>query len=183
MKKILLLIAFVVCANFSTAQTKVGEVTLPNKLSLSGEEMQLNGAGIREKMWIDLYVGGLYVQTKSTNANSIINADAAMAIKLHIVSRMVSQSKMIGAVTEGFENSSTGKATAAEKASFIACFNDEITKEDVYDIAYANGKTIVYKNGKQKGSVSGLEFKKALFGIWLGKKPADKNLKKGMLGK
>lgn len=183
MKKIVLLIAFVICANITMAQTKVGDATLPNKVTLSGEEMELNGAGMREKMWIDLYAGGLYVQAKSNDADGIINSDAPMAMKLYIVSGMVSQSKMIGAVTEGFENSSSGKATSSEKAAFIACFNDEITKEDIFDIAYANGKTIVYKNGLEKGTISGLEFKKALFGIWLGKKPADKDLKKGMLGK
>jgi len=183
MKKILFLIAFVICANVSMAQTKVGDVTLPNTVTLSGEEMNLNGAGMREKMWIDLYAGGLYVQTKSSDAVEIINADASMAIKLHIVSGMVSQDKMIGAVTDGFEKSTLGKATTADKAAFIACFNDEITKKDVFDIVYSGGKTTVYKNGKEKGSVKGLEFKKALFGIWLGKKPADKDLKKGMLGK
>ena len=183
MKKLVLLVAFVICANVSMAQTKVGDVTLPNKVTLSGEDMSLNGAGMREKMWIDLYAGGLYTQTKSSDASAVINSDAPMAMKLHIVSGMVSQEKMIGAVTDGFENSSVGKATVADKAAFIKCFNDEITKEDVFDISYANGVTTVYKNGKEKGTVAGLEFKKALFGIWLGKKPADKDLKKGMLGK
>jgi hypothetical protein len=183
MKKLVLLVAFVICANMSTAQTKIGDVTLPNEVTLSGEEMTLNGAGMREKMWIDLYAGGLYVQTKSSDATKVINSDAPMAMKLHIVSGMVSQSKMIGAVNDGFENSTIGKATVAEKAAFIKCFNDEITKADVFDIAYANGVTTVYKNGEEKGTVAGLEFKKALFGIWLGKKPADKDLKKGMLGK
>jgi len=182
MKKIVFLIAFVVCANVSLAQTKVGDVTLPNTVTLSGEEMNLNGAGMREKMWIDLYVGGLYVQTKSSNAASLINADAPMAMKLHIVSGMVSQEKMIGAVTDGFEKSTIGKASTAEKTAFIACFNDEITKGDVFDIVYAAGKTTVFKNEKEKGTIVGLEFKKALFGIWLGEKPADKDLKKGMLG-
>jgi len=33
------------------------------------------------------------------------------------------------------------------------------------------------------GTVKGLDFKKALFAIWLGKKPADSGLKDGMLGK
>ena len=41
----------------------------------------------------------------------------------------------------------------------------------------------VYKNGAKKGSIDGHDFKKALFGIWLGKKPADDDLKEGMLGK
>jgi len=183
MRKIVFLIALMICTNVAVAQTKVGDVTLPNTVTLSGEEMNLNGAGMREKMWIDLYAGGLYVQTKSSDAAVVINADAPMAMKLHIVSGMVSQSKMIGAVTDGFENSTSGKATTVERADFIACFNEEITKKDVFDIVYAAGNTKVYKNGKEKGSVGGLEFKKALFGIWLGKKPADKDLKKGMLGK
>ncbi len=183
MKNLLLVFALIVSTNFTTAQTKVGDVTLPNKVTLSGESMELNGAGMREKLWFDLYVGALYVQTKSSNANTVINSDAPMAIKLHIVSSMVSQSKMVGAVKEGFENSTTGKATAAEKAMFVACFNNEITAGNVFDIVYANGKTVVYKNGKKKGSIAGLAFKKALFGIWLGSVPADKDLKKGMLGK
>ena len=35
----------------------------------------------------------------------------------------------------------------------------------------------------KKGTIEGLDFKKALFGIWLGNKPADDDLKAGMLGK
>ena len=31
-------------------------------------------------------------------------------------------------------------------------------------------------------AIEGLDFKKAVFGIWLGKEPADSNLKEGMLG-
>ena len=182
MKKIVILVMLVFSANAIQAQTKVGDVTLPNTVTLLGEELSLNGAGMREKMWIDLYAGGLYVQTKSKKAQVIIDSDSPMAMKLQIVSGLVSQEKMIGAVTEGFENSNSGKATKADKAAFIACFNDEIVKEDVFDIVYASGKTVVFKNGKEKGSVNGLEFKKALFAIWLGDKPADKDLKKGMLG-
>ena len=66
---------------------------------------------------------------------------------------------------------------------FKGFFNDEIVEGTIFDIVYVNGKTTVYRNGKEKGSVAGLAFKKALFGIWLGKKPADKDLKQGMLGK
>ena len=40
----------------------------------------------------------------------------------------------------------------------------------------------VYKDGKEVGMIEGLDFKKALFGIWLGAKPADKGLKNEMLG-
>ena len=42
---------------------------------------------------------------------------------------------------------------------------------------------LIYKNNKDMGIMPGLDFKQALFGIWLCNKPADKDLKKGMLGK
>ena len=183
MKKVLFLLVFTFTIISTFAQTKVGDVTLPNIETFSDQELVLNGAGMREKMWIDLYAGGLYVQSKTSDANSIINADKPMAMKLHIVSRLVSQEKMVSAVNEGFEKSSHGKASATEKAQFIACFKDEISSGNIFDIVYLNGKTTVYKNGTEKGFVSGLEFKKALFSIWLGKKPVDKDLKNGMLGK
>lgn len=70
--------------------------------------MTLNGAGVREKFWMDMYAGGLYLQNKSGNASEIMNEDEAMAIKLHIVSKMITSKRMIDAVTEGFENSTGG---------------------------------------------------------------------------
>lgn len=183
MKNILALLMLFAATNLTIAQTTVGDATLPNTVTFSETNLQLNGAGMREKMWIDLYAGGLYLTNKSSNASTIIDADEPMAMKLHIVSGLVTQEKMVKAVNEGFEKSSTGKASAAEIKKFKGFFNDEIVDGTILDIVYVNGSTTVYRNGKEKGSVAGLAFKKALFGIWLGNKPADKDLKKGMLGK
>ena len=182
-KTIIVIFTLLVNVSFLTAQTKVGDVTLPNETVLQGEKLILNGAGMREKMWIDLYAGGLYLQTKSNSSDEVVSKDAPMAIKLEIVSSMVSQSKMIGAINEGFEKSTIGAATADQKSKFTTCFSDEIVQGDIFDIVYANNTITVLKNGKSKGSLTGLEFKKTLFGIWLGNNPADKDLKKAMLGK
>jgi hypothetical protein len=93
---------------------------------------------------------------------------------------------MITAINEGFENS-TGKKTAPLKAKidkFKGFFKDVINKKDVFIIVYVPNEGVsVYKNGTKKGTIEGLDFKKALFGIWLGNKPADDDLKAGMLGK
>jgi hypothetical protein len=53
----------------------------------------------------------------------------------------------------------------------------------MFDITYQEAGVVVYKNKKELGTIQGLNFKKALFGIWLGKDPADSKLKKAMLGK
>jgi len=171
---------------FTQAQKKVGGVTLPGSEKFGKYELKLNGAGVREKLWIDLYAGGLYLSTPSSDANKIMNADEAMAVKLHIVSKLISSEKMIDAVREGFESSTNDNTKPIEDKieQFIGFFEDEITKGDVFDITYQPGKGVVaYKNGKEKGTIEGMDFKKALFGIWLSRNPADDDLKEGMLGK
>jgi hypothetical protein len=186
MKKLLVVLVAVFGLNLTSAQTEIGGATLPATLEYGSETMTLNGAGVREKFWMDMYAGGLYLKNKSGNASEIMNKDEAMAIRLHIVSKMITSDRMIDAVTEGFE-SSTGGNTApisAEIKKFISFFKDEINKEDVFDIVYLPSRgSVIYRNGKESGSIEGMEFKKALFGIWLSNEPADDDLKEGMLGK
>ncbi|WP_081211621.1 chalcone isomerase family protein [Salegentibacter sediminis] len=186
MKKVIFIMFAVLSISLGQAQTEIGGVSLPNTLEYGSEELMLNGAGVREKFWMDMYVGGLYLSAKSSNAAEITKADKPMAIKLHMVSKMITSKRMIDAVNEGFENATNGNTApiSSEIAKFKSFFDEQINKEDVFDIVYLpqDGVT-VYKNGKKSGNIKGLEFKRALFGIWLSDKPADEDLKKGMLGK
>lgn len=187
MKKQIVFFLFVVLTSLvSVAQTTISGVKVDAKLAIDGQDLVLNGAGLREKMWIDLYVGALYLPKKSNSANDIMASTEGAAIKLTIVSGMITSEKMINAVNEGFENATGGK-TAPLKAKidkFKSFFKEEIVKGDQFLIVNVPGTGIVvYKNGTKKGVIEGHDFKKALFGIWLCDKPADKNLKAGMLGK
>lgn len=182
----LLFVAVIGLFSASAQTTEVGGVKLAQKVTLEGQNLMLNGAGIREKMWIDLYVGALYLPKKNTNAGEIINSADPAAIKLTIISGMITSEKMIDAVDEGFKNSTNNNTVPikAKIAQFKACFKEEIKKGDVFDIVNVPGKgVVVSKNGKAKDVIEGADFKKALFGIWLSGKPADKNLKEKMLGK
>lgn len=187
MKKLLLLAIAVFTLNMATAQTEVGEVTMPNSLEFNGENLTMNGGGIRKKaMFLKLYSGALYLPTKSKDAKAIVSADANQAIRLVITSGFVSSEAMSDAVEEGFVASTDGNTSgiSSEIAKFKSFFSDEIVEGDTFDITYQKGKgSVCYKNDKELGAIKGLEFKKALFGIWLGENPADSKLKKGMLGK
>lgn len=186
MKNYFLALITVCSFTFTQAQTVVGDATLPNTITMRGTDLVLNGAGMREKVVFDLYAGGLYLIKKSSDGSAVVNADETMALKLHIVSGLVSSKKMISAVDDGFDASMNGDTTSldTEITKFKSFFSDKIVKTNVFDIAYIKGKgTVVYKNEKEIGSIEGLEFKKALFGIWLGSDPADDDLKEAMLGK
>ena len=185
-KQIITFLVLIATTLTVSAQKTVSGVKVDEKLSLEGQSLVLNGAGTREKMWIDLYVGSLYLPKKSSSAKDIMDSKDAGAIKLNIISGMITSDKMISAINEGFENS-TGKKTALLKAKidkFKGFFKEEIKKGDVFTIINVpNEGVVVYKNGVKKGTIEGHDFKKALFGIWLCDKPADKDLKDEMLGK
>lgn len=170
--------------NINFAQTEVGGIQLPNTFEVGEEKLQLNGAGVREKFWMNMYVGGLYTPTKMTDEQAVMDADVPMVIKIYIVSGLISSGKMSSAVEEGFETSTKGKTkpfrTKIDK--FKSFFSDEISKNDVFDIAYSPSHgTVVFKNNKKLGTIEGLDFKKMLFGIWFCDKPVDKDLMEGML--
>lgn len=169
------------------AQVTINGVKLPATIKAGDSEVSLNGGGIRKKLFFKLYVGGLYLKSKSSDAKSIINADEPMAVKLQITSGMISSENMSEAINEGFENS-TGGNTAPLKdkiSKFIDTFKkSEIVEGNVFDIVYVPGTGVQsYKNGTLQSTIEGMDFKKALFGIWLSDKPADEDLKEAMLGK
>jgi hypothetical protein len=95
----------------------------------------------------------------------------------------VTRERFIESVNEGFANSSC-KASADEKKKFISFFSEPFKNGDIIHLEYTADKGVkVTKNGVVKGTIPGYDFKKALFAIWLGSKPADETLKKGLLGK
>lgn len=187
MKKVILLAAALVLTCTASAQVTINDVKVEKSLTIENQELMLNGAGLREKLWFDLYVGALYTTVKSGDGNTIVDADLAMAITLDITDENVTQEKMKEAITDGFGDSCTSKERKViqkEINTFIGFFKDAIVKGDEFQIAYLPGKgTMVSKNGKAIGTIAGLEFKRGLFGIWLGTDPADEDLKEGMLGK
>lgn len=163
----------------------IGGVSLEDKMDIGGVTASLNGAGVRNKFFIDLYVAGLYLTKNSSDPKAIMSADQNMAIRLHIISKMITSKRMEDAVREGFENSMNGNTAPLEQQieKFISVFEEEIKLNDVYDMVYEKGKgTHIYKNGTLATTLPGIEFKTALFGIWLGDKPAQEKLKNSMLG-
>jgi hypothetical protein len=186
MKKLILLtIITLTFVGTNNAQKTVGGVKMPKKIMIGKTVLELNGAGVREKFFMDMYACGIYVKVKTTNALDIINKDSHTAIKIQIISGMITSKKMTDAVAEGFKNATNGKTKPIQKKidELKKVFsNEEIKKGDIYDLIYVPGKgTVIFKNGKIQPIIKGLEFKKALFGIWLSNKPVDKDLKKDLL--
>ena len=157
---------------------------LPPHLQVGEYRLVLNGAGVRSKAFVPLYNAGLYLMRPSKSAAEVVAADEPMALRVEVTSRFVSQSSLIASLEEGFESSTGGRTQALKEqiAQFRKCFEEEIKKGDTFDLVYVPKHGIVVnKNGKLKGVVAGIEFKRALYGIWLSDKPADNSLKQALM--
>lgn len=181
-----LIISFSTIFNIA-AQTKVEDAVLPNTIASELGNLSLNGYGVREKLWFDLYAIGLYLKSPSSDGNRIATANEAMAIHMEILSSLISKKKLIDAFESGIQNTNTPEMftkISPDLKKFLQFIDGEINIGDTYRIIYSPNKgTSLYINNTEAGTISGLDFKTALFNIWLAKKSVDDDLKLNLLAK
>ena len=185
-KGVIIGVLLCVLAGGSAFGANVGGANLPQTLDADGTQLLLNGAGLRKKMFIKVYAGALYLQNKRNDAEGIIAADEAMLVRMHFIYDGVSSKKLISAWNDGFKLATDGNTDSIQSDidRFNSLFVQEAKKNHVYDFQYQPGKgTKIVMNGSLKAVIPGLEFKKALFGIWLKENTSLPKLRKAMLGK
>lgn len=179
------LVSLMLASSLPVWAAKVGGVDVPDTYALDNMELELNGAGTRSKLFIDVYVGSLYLPQPQQDASTVINANEPQAITLHVTSGLITSERMTEATMEGFEASTGGNMSPiqADIDEFMSVFKEKIREGDVFGLVYVPEEGVrVLKNGEHKDTVGDLEFKKALFGIWLSDEPAQKGLKTDMMG-
>jgi Chalcone isomerase-like len=155
---------------------------------VGGAALQLNGVGVRTRAIFKVYVAGLYVPAKS-NAPATLLAQKGPRRMALVMLRNVDADAFAGPLNEGLKNNHTEAQLAAFKPQ-IEAMNaalkavDEAKKGDALNFEYLpDSGTRITVNGTQKGpSIPGEDFFAAMLRIWLGDKPADADLKKGLLG-
>jgi hypothetical protein len=162
---------------------EVAGVNLAGTTTLAGRTLQLNGAGLRSKLFIKVYVGALYLEQRSGDPAAILAADQAWQVSMTF-KRDVDKGSILGAFKEGFEkNSKADPALGAGLAKFDGALKD-LKSGDVMVIGYVPGAgATLTAPGGGSATVEGKVFADALLRNWLGDKPADGDLKKGMLGR
>ncbi len=157
----------------------------PSEITIGQTRCILNGFGIRRKLVVDVYYGALYVTEKSSNAQALIDQDKAKGIVMHFVYKEVEAAKLVETWREGFEKTAPNPdpGLKARMDTFVGYFTEPIKSGEEVRLLYEPGVgTHVVIKGQEKGIVPGADFMKALWGIFLGEKPASDVLKKGMLG-
>ncbi|PIP36074.1 MAG: chalcone isomerase [Desulfobacterales bacterium CG07_land_8_20_14_0_80_52_14] len=181
----LVMIVFFLAAGVAEG-IEVGGADLPDTLSAGNTKLILNGAGLRKKLFVKVYAEGLYLEEKQSDPTAIIQADRPMAIRMHFIYDGVTPKQLVDTWNEGFAASTADKGASIRDRlnTFNGFFTEKAQKGDRYDLIYLTEEGVtLFINQKRVGTVPGLDFKKALYAIWLGEKPADAGLKAGLLGK
>jgi hypothetical protein len=186
MKKILLFLSLLLLG-LNVSAREVADISIAETAQLGDSKLQLNGAGVRVKIIIDVYVAALYLEKKTNKAEEVLADAGVKRVELHMLYGMKS-SRLLNAFKDALEdNLSSVELTVldARLKKFYAIFAalPGVTPGDVILLDYqpATG-TKVTVNGMVRGVIEGADVNRALLKIWLGEKPVQSELKKDLLG-
>lgn len=184
MRKLIVFVAALAVA-VAVQAAEVGGVNLPDKASVGGTELVLNGAGVRTRVIFKVYVGSLYLPAKATSMAAALEK-GPRRIQMNLL-RDLTADQLVGALVDGLKDNNTPAELAAVQAqsdqlvSIMKAFG-EVKEKDIVTLDFVDGATKIALNGTAKGSIPGEAFNRALTRIWIGDKPAQADLKKAMLG-
>lgn len=163
---------------------ELADVSMPDTIKVADQTLVLNGMGLRKKAFIKVYVAGLYLPKKMSEAESILGADAARRMVMEFKFG-VSQKQMCGAWEEGLEANTPGAGPEVQQAFGTLCdWMADMEKGDQIVFTYLPGKGLqVAVKGEDKGALpAGKAAADAVFSTWLGPQPPSEDFKAGLLG-
>ncbi len=161
------------------------DVTLPDTITVAGDDLTLNGMGIRKAtmLSVKVYVAGLYVTEKSSDGEHIAGANQPWGLSMHFV-RDVEASDIQDAFDESFEDvAGDNLAALSDRIDALKAQVTDIAEGQVLSYTYdpAVG-TVVDVNGTLGAPIEGADFAKTLLLLTIGSEPPNKDLKTGLLG-
>lgn len=165
---------------------EVAGVQVDEKVKVGNSELVLNGAGVRSKVFIKVYVGALYVPQKATNATALLDGAGLRRMNLRLL-RDVDADSLYNALRDGLKENNTEaeqEAFKSQQEQFAAIMRKvgNAKNGDTVTLDFTGEGVAVSFNGEARGSVAGGTFAKALLKVWLGGSPVDNSLKKALLG-
>lgn len=187
MKKLIL--GSLLCVmSFSAMAFELAGAKLEDKVQVGNAPLVLSGAGLRQRFIIKVYVAGLYLGEKKHGAEAVLADHGAKRLALHIRTGSVSPEHFLGGIRKGIENNQSEQEVAALRDrmnAFDKLFAQvkTVSEGDVMRFDWQPGSgTHVSVNNKELGVIPGEDFYQALLKVWIGAKPVDEDLKKGLLG-
>ena len=179
-----LLLSGLVLASFSAWAAEVAGIRFDDKTKVATADLALTGAGLRKRLFFQVYAIGLYVQDRKAD---LIAQPGPKRVQMHML-RDVGAEQFTGALADGIKaNHSEAETKALEprvsQLGAIMAGLKEAKTGMVIALDWTGKETVLVVNGKPAGSpIQGEDFYRALLRIWLGENPVQDDLKKALLG-
>jgi len=147
----------------------------------------LNGAGLRKRLFFQVYAIGLYLPKKTANAEEAIASPGPKRVAIHML-RNVGAAEFSEALADGIRaNHSEAEAKALEprvqELAAIMAEVKEARKGMAISLDFQGTEMRLLVDGKPAGRpIAGEDFYRALLRIWLGPRPVQDDVKKALLG-
>lgn len=180
--------ALVLCAGPAQAQVQLEGQTFEARTRVAGQDLALNGVGLRAVAWLKGYVAGLYLPHKSSSAEAVLAMPGAKRLQLRMLQE-VSTQEFVKAFDRGVKRNTPEPDLPAlldrmQQFDAIISAVGKVRKGDLVDLDYVPGQGLLFShNGKRRGEpIKGDDFYAALLRVFIGPKVSDPELKSGLLG-
>jgi len=164
-------------------QVTVEGVDFKREFRVNDAILALRGYGLlRYMVFIKAYVAAFYLPESVRSEDAL--TDVPKHLEIEYFHPIVAQDFAKATSASISQNTSlvTYQGLKPKIDELNALYRD-IAPGDRYTLTYIPGRgTTLAWNGRPLGTVAGSEFAAALFGIWLGSNPLDRNLKELLLG-
>ncbi len=165
---------------------EVAGVKVNDSIRVGGSDLLLNGAGLRSKLFIKIYVGALYVGQKTSTPTAIYDSRQPRRMSMRLLRDLDAES-LHSALVDGLKNNNSPQELAelkpqVEQLAGIMKTIGKAREGDTIAIDFSVDGVVLRLNEEVLGKVAGQSFAKALLKVWLGDNPADSSLKKALLG-
>jgi len=167
--------------------TQISGIEVPATLTVNGQTLTLNGAGLRSMFVFDVYVAALYTASASSDADAIINDTQPRVISLTLL-RDVDAASLLGSLKTGLRDNHTSTALAELESAIqsleqvVSTIGNGQKGHAIQIVLDADGVTLSL-NDKELGRIADPRMAAAMLRIWLGEHPTQSSLKKELLGK
>ncbi len=173
-----------VLASFSAWAAEVAGIKFDDKTRVANADLTLSGAGLRKRVFFQVYAIGLYVQERKADP---LAQPGPKRVQIHML-RDVGAEQFTEALADGIKANHTEAETKAleprvKQLGAIMAGVKEAKSGMVIALDWTGKETVVAIDGKPAGEpLQGEDFYRALLRIWLGDQPVQEDLKKALLG-
>lgn len=173
----------------SARTTDIAGVKFTDTVQVGSNKLQLNGAGVRHKLVFKVYAAALYLSEKAATPEAVLAAPGPRRLQI-VMLREIDANELGKLFTKGMEQDAPREEFSKSIAgilrmSDIFSSRKKLQAGESFAVEWLPGTgTVISVNGKPEGApIKEPEFYSALMKIWLGKAPADAQLKDALLGK